>query len=223
MRAGGDLSQCLKRGRCVHPISGRASGVPLRGDYGFGDRNDDLIGSRGGLRRVGGAHGGSPHVMGRRTPNFGEGHSRSGRLLLSARANPLPIPANRAAGRPAQGLDESRLTAASHPMRGGKARRSHDGEYWQAFGRKKQARVACRPVSGRAPQNARRGRSSRIVPWREGTRRVPPLLRRAFAARSFFCAWGERAAPSGPATSSSLERCTGPKWLRISLLIGRRL
>ena len=55
--AGGDLGQRLKRGRCVHPSSGRAfSGAPLRGDYGFGDRNDDLVGSRGGWRRVGGAH-----------------------------------------------------------------------------------------------------------------------------------------------------------------------
>ena len=45
--AGGDLGQRLKRGRRVHPRRGRASGVPLRGDYGFGDRNDDLVGSRG--------------------------------------------------------------------------------------------------------------------------------------------------------------------------------
>ena len=100
--AGGDFRQRLKRGRCVHPSSGRASGVPLRGDCGFGNRNDDLIGSRGGLPRVGGAHDGSPHV------ERGQAIAEVGRSSLSGRAKTLPIPAIRAVSRPAQGLDESR-------------------------------------------------------------------------------------------------------------------
>jgi hypothetical protein len=46
---GPDFRQCLKRGRCVHPSSGRAFvAAPLRGDYGLRDRNDDLVCSGGG-------------------------------------------------------------------------------------------------------------------------------------------------------------------------------
>src|ERR1700722_1739374 len=53
--AGGDHRQRLKRGIGLDVSKRRVFVIPLRGDYGFGDRNGDLVGSRVGAR----VHGGS--------------------------------------------------------------------------------------------------------------------------------------------------------------------
>ena len=100
-------------------------------------------------------------------------------------------------GRPAQGLDESRRRCGPPDAGRGEARHSHDGAYWQAFGRKKQARVACRPVSRRAPLGrCSKGEASRIVPWCEARSERPPLFRRASPpVPSLPLTLRERAAP----------------------------
>ena len=44
--AGGDHRKRLKRGIGLDVSKRRMFVIPLRGDYGFGDRNGDLVGSR---------------------------------------------------------------------------------------------------------------------------------------------------------------------------------
>ena len=79
-------------------------------------------------------------------------------------------------------LDEGRPLRPPEAA-GGEPRQSHNGAYWQAFGWKKQARSLAVRISACAAGTMFERETSRVIPWCEGARRVPPSLRRAFAAR----------------------------------------
>ena len=132
-----------------------------------------------------------------------------GRSGLSARAKTLPIHAIRVVRPPGAGAGRKQAWRCGPPDAGrGEARHSHDGAYCQAFGRKKQARVAYHSAYRRAPLGrCSKGEASRIIPWCEARSERPPLFRRASPpVPSLPLTLRERAAPLGPAASSSLER-----------------
>ena len=88
--AAATTANALKRGIGLNVSKRRMFVIPLRGDYGFGDRNGDLVGSR----VVASVHGGSP-MSGRPAfgaRNVGQRHSRAELVaLVLASANLLLV------------------------------------------------------------------------------------------------------------------------------------